>query len=395
MNSRLIFYDTTNYTDFPIGGQLTSVSNLLRYLCEYHTQETAQIVLVGVTRDPVQVGRMQLLRLFDCDLQFLPVAATEEDLGHTAHSLRLKFARGLMKYGKLLQLSRKDCNYIQTPEAFGPVKWLQHGSRCVIFSHGSYANMDRGFRFFRKNVLIRRAFGAYLKWVIRKADLIFVLDDASRRDYRPYNHHIVKACNTIVLPETYADWQPHEYQGRLLFVGRLSKDKGIAGIIRAMERMTEGESLTVVGDGEERQTFLDMAAQQRELRSHLTGDTVPDEFISFTGAVTPQEVGDIMEHCDLLVMNSDFEGVPMTILEAFSHGLPVVTTNVGGIGATVSFGDDAERTDGTPEGIAAAVHEISLDYENYAQCAHDHAAQYSYITANEKLYRELRTFWSV
>ena len=71
MNSRLIFYDTTNYIDFPIGGQLTSVRNLLRYLCECHAERIPSIVLVGVTRDPAQVGRLQLLRLYDCDVSFL------------------------------------------------------------------------------------------------------------------------------------------------------------------------------------------------------------------------------------------------------------------------------------------------------------------------------------
>ncbi len=393
MNSRLIFYDTTNYIDFPIGGQLTSVRNLLRYLCECHAERIPSIVLVGVTRDPAQVGRLQLLRLYDCDVSFLPVACAEEDLGHTAHSLRLKFAKGLLQYGKLLHVSVSDCNYIQTPEAFGPVKLLNYRSKCVIFSHGSYANMERGFRFFRKNILLRKAFGRYLKWIIRKADLILVLDEASRKDYRPYNARLLKASNSIILPEDYQDWKPHEYQGKLLFVGRLSRDKGIAGIIRAMERMTEGETLTIVGDGEERAIFHRMAEEQRENRRTLTGEIPLQDFISFTGAVAPDEVGRMMERSDILIMNSDFEGVPMTILEAFSHGLPVISTNVGGIADTVRFGDDALQTDGTPESIAAAVHEISQDYENFAECAHAHAAEYSHAVANRKIYEALCAFW--
>ena len=34
MGGRLIFYDTSNYIDFPVGGQLTSVRNFLRFLKE-------------------------------------------------------------------------------------------------------------------------------------------------------------------------------------------------------------------------------------------------------------------------------------------------------------------------------------------------------------------------
>lgn len=33
----LVIYDTSNYEDFPIGGQLTSIRNFLTYIAEYQT----------------------------------------------------------------------------------------------------------------------------------------------------------------------------------------------------------------------------------------------------------------------------------------------------------------------------------------------------------------------
>ena len=66
-----------------------------------------------------------------------------------------------------------------------------------------------------------------------------------------------------------------------------------------------------------------------------------------------------MEEKDILVMNSTLEGIPMTILEALSYGIPVVTTDVGGIGTVLRFGEDSEKTDGTVKSIQNGVEKIT------------------------------------
>ena len=396
--SRLVLYDTTNFMDFPIGGQLTSVRNFLKFLAEVHADRMKDVVLVGVTRIPEELGIWQKLSLESQDgrtgaeeheegkapatVHFLPVAIAEENLGHTAHSLRLRYAKGLLKYGRMLHLSRFDCNYFQTPEAVGPVWLLQPFAHFVIFSHGSFANMDKGFRFFQDKPFVRRMFSGYLKWMLRKADLIFILDEDSRRDYQKYTDRMEKPGNSIVLPEQYDVWKPHVFRGRILFVGRLSKMKRVDGIIRAMALLPEEDTLTVVGDGEERDAL-----------STLTQKLGLSERVSFTGAVSPVQTGTYMDEADILIMNSDFEGVPMTILEALSHGIPVITTDVGGIGETVRFGTDALQTDGTPESIAKAAEHMKQDYERFAECAHQHGADYDYRLVNRKIYDSLCRFW--
>ncbi|HCW23911.1 MAG TPA: hypothetical protein DGX96_09880, partial [Lachnospiraceae bacterium] len=193
----------------------------------------------------------------------------------------------------------------------------------------------------------------YLKQVLRYADFIFVLDQKSFDDYLPYTDRLEKVTNSVVLPEGYDAWTPHAFAGRLLFAGRLSKDKGLAGIIRAMAKLSDCY-LSIVGDGEERAAFEQMV---QEL--HLS------DRVEFTGAVTPQKVQEIMRQSDILVMNSDFEGVPMVILEALSNGLPVISTPVGGIPETVAFGKDAVKSDGSPASIAVGVRTIEASYETY------------------------------
>ena len=83
----------------------------------------------------------------------------------------------------------------------------------------------------------------------------------------------------------------------------------------------------------------------------------------------------------------------MTILEAISHALPVVSTNVGGIGEVLHFGQDSEETDGTAEGIRAAVRRIWDAYGTYSRNAYDNSKAYDYRTVNRKVYQMLCNYW--
>ena len=397
--SRLLVYDTSNFMDFPIGGQLTSIGNFLRFLCGEYPARAEKIMLVGVTLDAGEVGRVKKLHLYGADINFLPVAAAERDLGNTTKSLRLRFAKGLLKYGKLLHIRKKDCNYIHTPEAYGVVKLLCMGAHCVIFSHGSYFNMERGFRFFKKNVLVKKGFVAYLKWILRNADCILLLDQDSLRDYRPYNPNLVQVGNSIVCPDIPGGRHElrHGKIREILFVGRLSKDKRVEPIIQAVLGMDgrasvcgSGEAGESAGTEEERFIHLTVVGDGEEYRNLIRYE---GERVHFTGAVPPEEVKRYMRQADLLVMNSAFEGVPMTILEAISHALPVVSTNVGGIGEVLHFGQDSEETDGTAEGIRAAVRRIGGAYGTYSRNAYDNSKAYDYRTVNRKVYQMLCNYW--
>ena len=55
--SRLLLFDTSNFVDLPIGGQLTSISNFLRYVKEYHQDILENMILVGVTEEESRLGK--------------------------------------------------------------------------------------------------------------------------------------------------------------------------------------------------------------------------------------------------------------------------------------------------------------------------------------------------
>ena len=120
--SRLFIYDNSNFIDFPIGGQVTSIGNFLRYVCESHPERTDDITLVGVTIHPEEVGKKKKVCIYGRQIDFLPVTKAEKDLGNTTRSLRMMYAKGLLKYGKTLGIKKGDCNYFHAPEAYGVIK---------------------------------------------------------------------------------------------------------------------------------------------------------------------------------------------------------------------------------------------------------------------------------
>lgn len=108
-----------------------------------------------------------------------------------------------------------------------------------------------------------------------------------------------------------------------LFVGRLSREKGIDVLLDAFA-MCPGIELTVIGEGPEL-----AAAKKRGLPN-----------VTFLGAQDRTVVIGHMKRAALLVLPSIwYEGFPMTLVEAFSCGLPAIASQIGGIGEIVADGE--------------------------------------------------------
>ena len=104
-------------------------------------------------------------------------------------------------------------------------------------------------------------------------------------------------------------------------IGRLSPEKGHLTLFEAMRSVASAvptARLLVVGDGPDR-TML-----QEYCRAHGLQDRV-----IFTGY--QENISDYYGILDLLVLPSLTEGLPNTVLEAMSFGIPVLATSVGGV----------------------------------------------------------------
>lgn len=121
---------------------------------------------------------------------------------------------------------------------------------------------------------------------------------------------------TCVLPK----YNPESYT-TILFIGRLLPNKGLKTLVEAARIIsaTSSRKITfkIVGDGPDR-------AQINEL---IEMYSMRDNF-HFLGEVP--RVSDVFQEGGIFVRPSLTEGMPLTILEAMSSGLPIVATNVGG-----------------------------------------------------------------
>jgi len=116
--------------------------------------------------------------------------------------------------------------------------------------------------------------------------------------------------------------RPGKEKAFALFVGRLSEEKGVEVMIGAWERLS-GISLKIVGDGPLGPFVANCAGSS------------PD--IEWLGNRSRSEVMTLMKEATLLVFPSTcYEGLPMTILEAFASGLPVIASGHGSMSTLIA-----------------------------------------------------------
>ncbi|MDF1859076.1 MAG: glycosyltransferase [Verrucomicrobiales bacterium] len=110
-----------------------------------------------------------------------------------------------------------------------------------------------------------------------------------------------------------------------LFVGNLLPIKDPELLLHAFAKLRRKSQLVILGAGP-----LDSALKQ------LAGKLGIAKSIHFAGPQPPEKVALYMQAADTLCMSSKNEGLPNVILEAFASGLPVVSTNVGGVSEVVT-----------------------------------------------------------
>ena len=111
----------------------------------------------------------------------------------------------------------------------------------------------------------------------------------------------------------------------LLFVGRLSPEKGLHTLLDALAATSgfrsppSSLSLTLAGDGPDR-----AALQAQATRLGLT------DRVTFAGWIPRERLPELYRAADIFVFPSTDEGMPNTVLEAMASGLPVIACRIAG-----------------------------------------------------------------
>jgi glycosyltransferase involved in cell wall biosynthesis len=165
---------------------------------------------------------------------------------------------------------------------------------------------------------------------------------------RPEQYRVV--TNGIELERFSAP--PDPVDGRVVFLGRLSRQKRPDVAVRALARLLENHpaaELHIAGEGPER-------APVKRLAERL-GVT---DALRMLG--TREDIPELLSGASCLLLTSDYEGCPLSVLEAMAAGVPVVATRVGAVPEMI----DDDRAGllvepGDAEGAAAAIGELLAD----------------------------------
>lgn len=163
---------------------------------------------------------------------------------------------------------------------------------------------------------------------------------------------------------------PNTQKGNyLLFYGRLAPEKGVMTLLNTWKRLGKDVQLKIIGEGGMSAMIKD------EIRDNNLSN------IEFLGFRKGEELFEYIRNASFVLVPSEwYENNPLTIVEAYSTGKPVIGSNIGGIpelvlegktGYLFSMGDSAELE----EKINKAVNMDENEYQAMSETAYRFACE--------------------
>jgi glycosyltransferase involved in cell wall biosynthesis len=132
-------------------------------------------------------------------------------------------------------------------------------------------------------------------------------------------------------------------------------------------------------------TIVGFGSQESELR-RLASDLGLRQ-VTFTGKVPPADVARYYADADIYVQTPSVDNMPLSVLEAFASGLPVVSTNVGGVPAILTHGVHgllaADDDDSAVAARVVTLLESPEDARRMAAAAFESCTRYDWQVARE------------
>lgn len=130
--------------------------------------------------------------------------------------------------------------------------------------------------------------------------------------------------NNFIPQENIAQNPNYKNKGYFLYVGRLSKEKGVHYLLEAMRDLPKDIKLKIVGTGKEEKN-LKQYAKENNLNN-----------VEFVGFKNREEIKEYYQNCIATILPCNwFENFPTTNMESFINGKPVIASNIGGIAEQV------------------------------------------------------------
>ncbi len=169
---------------------------------------------------------------------------------------------------------------------------------------------------------LHRGFHTYIKSV----DRFVALSRFAQKKLTEYglpSEKIRYLPNYVDMPDNKIDSNP---EGYILFLGRLSEKNGILDLTRAMRNLPMIK-LKVAGVGEQEE-LVGAYIQKNGMKN-----------VDLVGFLSGENLREAIANCSFLVFpNNCYHNCPMSILEAFAYGKPVIGANLGSVPELVEDG---------------------------------------------------------
>lgn len=259
-----------------------------------------------------------------CELTYLPTMEDGSRLKKllVAIKARVRF-EGLIKNSDILHVHMSaDASFYR--KAVFIRKAFKEKKKIIIHMHGSTFDL-----FYKERCNEKQK--QEVRDIFSMADAVIALSEDWKEFLAKYicapdKIHVI--YNAVKLPDAYEK----DYGSRkMLFLGILGQRKGTYDLIEILPeifRKYPDAHIYFGGDGE------------REAAERLCREKGIDRNVTFLGWVRGAEKERLLRECSIYVLPTYHEGMPMSILEAMSYGMAVVSTYAGGIPHLITDGEN-------------------------------------------------------
>lgn len=198
--------------------------------------------------------------------------------------------------------------------------------------------------------------------VMNACDMFFVLSDqwADYFESIGVRKNIIVVLNNTIAPPVLKEVERNENKVKLLYLGIIGQRKGVYDLLKVLnsdkERYVEALELHIGGNQEEEKI-------KATIKDYGVGD-----FVTFEGFVKGENKINDLNWADIFILPSYNEGLPIAILEAMSYGMPIISTNVGGIPVVVRTGENGQLIEpGNLEQIKSAIDHYLIHRDDIAK----------------------------
>ncbi|HWK24497.1 MAG TPA: glycosyltransferase family 4 protein [Ureibacillus sp.] len=298
----------------------------------------------------------------------------------------LKGILGYIHFVKVLSVNRLDLVHIHS--SFGasfyrkmPFIYMAHWAGIPVINHCHGADFER----FYLNASKRKR--NLIKKVYNKCSKIIALSEEWKQHLgeivSPEKIEVIENYSILsreAVTERFARKSNHQ----VLFLGEIGKRKGCFDIPMIVEKV-----VTVLP---EVKFVLAGAGEVERVKVMLTEIGV-EHNVDFPGWVREEEKDKMLRESDVFFLPSYHEGMPMSILDAMGYGLPIVSTNVGGIPKLVINGHNGYIC--TPGDINAFAEKLLSLLQKEVEMKHLGFESYQIVQQNYALEKHLQKLSSL